>query len=83
MAYWNHRVVKRIVGGYPEYGIHEVYYNDDGSIQGYTDRPVSVASSELGDLRVTLERMLACLEKEVLIDGEVQFTHLPGVAQLE
>jgi len=34
---WNYRVIKQEDGDESHYGIHEVYYNDDGSLFCYTD----------------------------------------------
>ncbi len=43
MSHWNHRVIKKIYeDGEEEYGIHEVFYNTDGTIFGYTQEPVRV-----------------------------------------
>lgn len=74
MAHWNHRVVQSKTGDYISFGIHEVFYNDDGSIHAYTEEPISVCNESLKELRETLERMLRCLDKPVLIDGEVEFS---------
>jgi hypothetical protein len=44
---WNYRVMKHIKGdGAPPHGetfyaIHEVYYNDDGTVRGWTEKKVS------------------------------------------
>jgi len=74
MAYWNHRVIKRRVGNSESFGIHEVFYNDDGSINGCTIDPVAVDCDTPEDLRDTLVMMLRCLDKPVLIDGEIKFS---------
>jgi hypothetical protein len=74
MAHWNHRVIKRTIGDSESFGIHEVYYNDDGSVEGCTIDPVAVDCDTLDDLRETLERMLRCLDKPVLVDGEIKFS---------
>jgi hypothetical protein len=73
MAHWNHRVVQRVDGDGVSFGIHEVHYNDYDAITGYTFDPVPVDCDTLEDLRDTLERMLRCLDKPVLIDGEIEF----------
>jgi len=76
MSTWNHRVVKTVYkDDYVYYGIREVFYNDDGSISGYTESAVNVMGEEIDDLRQTLEWMLSCLDKSVLVDGEVEFVN--------
>jgi hypothetical protein len=56
------------------FGIHEVYYEEDGGINGYTEEPVGVYSNSLEGLRETLEQMLKGLDKPVLIDEEIYFS---------
>lgn len=75
---WNHRVVKEkidAVDGEKEdwYSIREVFYNDDGSIFGYTSEPITISGHGIDELRQTCLWILACLNKDTLIDGEVVF----------
>lgn len=73
MSHWNHRVIKKVTEIGTFYGIHEVFYNDDGSIYSYTENPVDVFGENIAELQQTLEWMLKCLDKPVLVDGEVEF----------
>ncbi len=73
MGYWNCRVIKRTVNNETLYGIHEVFYNNDGSIYAYTSEPIQVQCESLEDLREYIQWMLNCIDKEVLVDGEVEF----------
>ena len=72
MSHWNHRVVKRITER-EVYGIHEVFYNDDGSINAYTKEPIRAQCESIEELREYIQWMLDCLDKEILVDGEVEF----------
>lgn len=47
---WNHRVIKKMYGNDEMFGIHEVFYNEDGMICAYTQEPVSASSETLEDL---------------------------------
>jgi hypothetical protein len=73
---WNYRVVKgKSEDGDEEYfGIHEVYYNKDGSIRLMTESPVAAISETAEGLRDVLNRMAACFSKDVLVEGEIVFT---------
>lgn len=56
MSTWNYRVIATEDAEFGEltYAIHEVYYDDDGHINGWTKSPVPlVADSKLGLLDVT------------------------------
>ena len=68
---WNHRVVRRF---YPNthmddsmlYEIHEVYYNEDGTIEYLTEEPVSIMEETVDALRITIERLAKCLEQPII-----------------
>ena len=79
MSYWNHRVMRRtvrIVLGGQNHGtetfdaVYEVYYNDDGSIEGWTQEPSSPMADVPGDdgnnLKQDIERFLLACEKPIL-----------------
>ena len=72
--YWNHRVVeKRDYFGELYYEIHEVYYNEDGTINGMTVHPISPYGDSLDSLKTVLGWMLRCVDKPVLVDDEITF----------
>lgn len=61
--YWNCRVVKFEDDWFE---ICEVYYDDNGKPIMQTEKGVSVCGENIEQLRVTLERMLECLDKPIL-----------------
>jgi hypothetical protein len=74
MAYWNHRVIQQTLpNGELWYGIHEVFYNADGSIYAYTEKPVGVSGDNVDELREYIEWTLKGLDKPVLVAEEVVF----------
>lgn len=68
MSYWNHRVMRRtvktVVNG-QDFGdetfdaVYEVYYNDDGSIEGWTQDPTSPLADVPGDNGSSIEDDIA------------------------
>lgn len=68
MATWNYRVMKFVDDeGETYHQIHEVYYDKDGDLKGYTKNPVSLFSSDGVDgLRTSIEKIAAALKKPVL-----------------
>ena len=65
---WNHRVVKyetRNLFGDPDvgYAIHEVFYDNNGNVQGMTSNPVKPCGDTKDELRLELMRMLDALTK--------------------
>ena len=68
MMTWNHRVVKyetRNLFGDPDvgYAIHEVFYDNNGNVQGMTSNPVKAWGDTKDELRLELLRMIEVLEK--------------------
>ena len=64
--HWNYRMVdlSHENAGDPWVQLHEVFYNDDDSLMGYTEATVS--SETVDGLRETLAKMLLALDKPVL-----------------
>lgn len=64
---WNYRVyTHEFPDGDSYVTIHEAYYNDDGSVSGYTERAISPMGTDVNDLRLDLLKMLEALDKPVL-----------------
>jgi len=74
MGHWNYRVVKsKKWYGEIWYEVREVYYDDEGNVNGYTEEPGRPVATGLQELREVLEWMIKSLDKPVLVDGEVEF----------
>jgi hypothetical protein len=48
------------------YGIHEVYYDEDGKVKGWTEEPIRVIEESLDDLKVTLQRLIESFDNPVI-----------------
>jgi hypothetical protein len=44
---WHYRVIRKA----GRYGVHEVYYDDDGEIRSCSEEPVRLEAQSLEDLR--------------------------------
>lgn len=74
MSHWNHRVVRETLSdGSYFYSVREVFYNDDGTIYAYTQEPVDICGDTIDDIKEYTQWILNCLDKPMLIDGEVEF----------
>lgn len=61
---WNYRV---IVGADGQYGIHEVYYAEDGkTISSWTESPIAPGGESVKELRSDLGAMLHSFSKPIL-----------------
>jgi hypothetical protein len=72
---WNHRVVREILFPGPEvvetFAIHEVYYEDDGTIMGYAEQKSAPFGESLEEVKADYASMqgafgLAVLDKDIL-----------------
>jgi hypothetical protein len=63
---WNYRVVRRQDESGIWYGIHEVYYSDDGRPTACTEDAVKPGGDTLEELRNDIRYFKEALEKPVL-----------------
>ena len=71
-VYWNHRVMKSTHGEETIYTIREVYYDHDGSIEGWTADAVAPQGETPEELREELARMIACTAQGVLYEAVLE-----------
>ncbi len=68
---WNYRVVKTVhEDGYTSYGIHEVFYDDDGLPCACTQDPIDVFADSEQELREVYNMMKEAFEQAVLTDED-------------
>jgi hypothetical protein len=71
---WNYRLVRREMGEDTIVSIREVYYDGDGAITGWTQKPVEMwATEEEGGaaaLEWMLDRFRAALDQPVIDEAE-------------
>jgi hypothetical protein len=72
---WNYRVVKKTNvssdGNYVGFGIHEVYYDDDGVPTSCTEDTVEPWGESLEELERDVAAYVAALKKPALIFEEI------------
>jgi len=66
---WNHRVLSHEHNGEVYLQIHDVYYNENGTPDGYTENPISVGSETIKGITYTLNKMLKRRTKHILWAG--------------
>jgi len=68
---WNYRVVKKTYTGDTLFGIHEVYYDDDGKPEMVTVDPVGIVGDDMNELRREYVYYLRALLRPVLDYEEI------------
>lgn len=64
---WNYRVMKREISeDVFEYGIYEVYYDDDGAVSSWTENSMTPTVDSPEGLREELEIMKKAFDLDVL-----------------
>jgi hypothetical protein len=88
MTHWNYRVMRRKRGDEILYGLHEVFYDEEGNTDGWTENPVDVFADSPEELKQTLLWMQIALTKPILDydEGIIDWKHLvttPGYISLK
>lgn len=63
---WNYRILKNKLAGRDICEIHEVYYNSDGSVKGWTQNSIIPTGETPEELKQDLTMMLQAFESPVL-----------------
>lgn len=71
---WNYRVIKTIIGGEESYGIHEVYYDEQGKPKMYSKDPVPAYGETLLELKEDMERLLKAFNTPILTEDDFNST---------
>jgi hypothetical protein len=68
MSYWNYRILKLEDpdGNENIYQVHEVYYDDDGTINYWSSDPVSPSGTTTQELREDIQYQLNAFRKPIL-----------------
>jgi hypothetical protein len=66
---WNNRIVKHEKDDAVWYSVHEVFYNDNGGINGYTEDPISIVGETVEDVKSQLKMIMKDIEKHEVIDA--------------
>lgn len=73
---WNYRIVALKTDEGMQYGMHEVYYDDNGVPIFYTENPVACIAEDLSGFFKEFDHMLVALSKPVLVEedfsGEIE-----------
>lgn len=71
MSQWNYRIMKKLNDSNEyEFGIYEVYYDENGNINGWTDNSLTPTCSSEEDLLHEFEMMKQAFAKETLLYKE-------------
>ena len=66
---WSNRIVKHEKDDTVWYGVHEVFYNDNGGINGYTEDPITILGETEKDVKSQLEMIMKDIENHEVIDA--------------
>ena len=68
MSYWNYRAIRKSHGesDTDTYQIHEVYYDKDGNIEGWTESPVKPLGETPDELREDIRFFIKAFQKPIL-----------------
>lgn len=67
---WNYRIIAVDSGGEIEYGIYEVYYDEEGNPESYTENAVPCVGNSIDEMRRTLDYMRMAFGMPVLTERD-------------
>ena len=71
---WNNRIIKHEKNGTIWYGVHEVFYNKDGSIYAYTEDAINIIGETEEETIGQAEQILRdIIDTPVLVASEIEF----------
>ena len=71
---WNNRIIKHEKDGTIWYGVHEVFYNKDGSIYAYTEDAITIIGETEEETIEQVEQILRDIkDTPVLVASEIEF----------
>jgi len=70
MSYWNYRIIRKYhkESDTDTFHVHEVYYNDENQIEGWTESACAPMGETLSELKEDIELFLKAFEKPVLFE---------------
>ena len=79
MSHWNYRLCVEAEddgedGTQPVYSIREVYYDDDGAVQGWTAQPATFVGDTPGEVIEALHRALMAWPTKGVLDLDTRET---------
>ena len=70
---WNYRIIYHDKTDYPDYAIHEVFYDEDGKVESWTSNPIDPSGGSKAELIRVLEMMLNDVKKTpILIESKLE-----------
>ena len=71
---WNNRIIKHEKDGTTWHSVHEVFYNEDGSIYGHTEDPITIVGETEAEVVEQAEQILRDIkDTPVLVASEIEF----------
>ena len=66
---WNNRIIKHEKDDAVWYSVHEVFYNENGGVIGYTEDPTDLLGLTVEEVKSQLEMITKDIEKHEVIDA--------------
>lgn len=67
---WNYRVIKTLEDTKYVFGVHEVYYHEDGSLSSYTEDQMAPYGASIAELTTCIKRFEQAIHLPVLTEED-------------
>jgi len=69
---WNYRIIKHDKTKNVYFAVHEVYYDEKGSVKGWTEDPIDIVGDSKQEILNTLNHMVEDTKQPVLKESELE-----------
>ena len=66
---WNNRIIRHKKDDTVWHSVHEVFYSENGGINGFTEEPITILGETVEDVKSQLEMITKDIEKLEVIDA--------------
>ena len=66
---WNNRIIRHKKDDTVWHSVHEVFYSENGGINGFTEEPITILGETEEDVKTQLEMIMKDIEKHEVLDA--------------
>jgi hypothetical protein len=68
---WDYRIIKHDTVKSGHFAIHEVYYDDKGNVEAWTEEPIEIIGSSKSEIVKDMEYIISDIKQPILNESEL------------
>ncbi|MBI2009336.1 hypothetical protein HYS84_02900 [Candidatus Saccharibacteria bacterium] len=70
--HWNYRIIEHDKSKPAYFAVHEVYYDEKGNIEGWTEDPINVVGDNKTEVTMIIQHISADTKRPILKESELE-----------